>query len=114
MVDAMWRILWCTMFLATALKERGVDKTTPLRPKGSELDASAAIDTTGFVRFIDGGVQHCGQDAETDEPAARSEIDELSAQVGTGFVQGIRFVTNRHTSPANTSKIFVEDPVWLI
>ena len=106
----MWRLLWCVLALAAAIREPNAEKNLAgPRPsmwrdhrhgRVEEQKHDATVDT-GFVH----GVRLVRNDRNN---ATRVVVEE---GVGVRFVRHDR----RPKQPANASKtIFVEDPVWLI
>ena len=107
-VVAMWRLIWCMLAFAAAIREPSAEKNGP-RPsmwrdhrhgRIEQQKHDATVDT-GFVQ----GVRLVRQDRQN---ATRVVVDE---GVGVRFVRHDR----RHPKPpANASKVFLDDPVWLI
>ena len=108
----MWRppLLWYMLALAAAIREPSADKNLAgPRPsmwrdhrhgRVEQQKHDATLDT-GFVQ----GVRLVRQDRQN---ATRVVVDE---GVGVRFVRHDR----RHPKPpANASKVFLDDPVWLI
>ena len=105
----MWRLIWCMLAFAAAIREPSAEKNLAgPRPsmwrdhrhgRVEQQKHDETIDT-GFVQ----GVRLVRQDRQN---ATRVVVDE---GVGVRFVRHDR----RLPKPANASKIFVEDPVWLI
>ena len=82
----MWRLSWCLLASVAAIREPNAEVAGP-RPS-----------------------------MWRDHRAGRVEQQKHDATLDTGFVHGVRLVRHdrRLPKPANASKIFVEDPVWLI
>ena len=104
----MWRLFWCLLASVAAIREPSAEHLGP-RPamwrdhRAGRVEQQKHDETidTGFVQ----GVRLVRQDRQN---ATRVVVDE---GVGVRFVRHDR----RHPKPpANASKIFVEDPVWLI
>ena len=104
----MWRLILCLLASVAAIREPSAEKNGP-RPsmwrdhragRVEEQKHDATLDT-GFVQ----GVRLVRQDRQN---ATRVVVDE---GVGVRFVRHDR----RHPKPpANASKVFLDDPVWLI
>ena len=104
----MWRLIWCVLAFAAAIREPNAEVAGP-RPsmwrdhrhgRIEERKHDETIDT-GFVQ----GVRLVRQDRQN---VTRVVVDE---GVGVRFVRHDR----RHPKqPANASKVFLDDPVWLI
>ena len=111
MVHTMGRLLWCVLALAAAIREPNAEKNLAgPRPsmwrdhrhgRVEEQKPDATVDT-GFVH----GVRLVRNDRQN---ATRVVVEE---GVGVRFVRHDR----RHPPkpPANASKVFLDDPVWLI
>ena len=110
-VYAMWRLFWCLLAFVAAIREPSAENFAG-GPRPSmwrdhrhgrieERKHDETIDT-GFVQ----GVRLVRQDRQN---ATRVVVDE---GVGVRFVRHDR----RHPPkpPANASKVFLDDPVWLI
>ena len=107
----MWRLFWCVLAFAAAIREPSAEKNLASGPRPSmwrdhragrveEPKHDATLDT-GFVQ----GVRLVRHDRHN---ATRVVVDE---GVGVRFVRHDR----RHPKPpANASKVFLDDPVWLI
>ena len=107
----MWRLIWCMLAFAAAIREPSAEKNLAgPRPsmwrdhrhgRVEQQKHDETIDT-GFVQ----GVRLVRQDRQN---ATRVVVDE---GVGVRFVRHDR----RHPKPpaTNASKVFLEDPVWLI
>ena len=108
-VYAMWRLFWCLLAFVAAIREPSAENLAGPRPsmwrdhragRVEEPKHDATLDT-GFVQ----GVRLVRQDRQN---ATRVVVDE---GVGVRFVRHDR----RHPKqPANASKVFLDDPVWLI
>ena len=106
----MGRLLWCVLAFAAAIREPSAEKKLAGGPRPSmwrdhrhgrvEQQKHDATLDTGFVQ----GVRLVRQDRQN---ATRVVVDE---GVGVRFVRHDR----RHPKPANASKVFLDDPVWLI
>ena len=106
----MWRLFWCLLASVAAIREPSAEKNLAggLRPsmwrdhrhgRVEQQKHDETIDT-GFVQ----GVRLVRHD--------RNNATKVFVEEGVG----VRFVRHdrRLPKPANASKIFVEDPVWLI
>ena len=104
----MWRLFWYSLASVAAIREPSAEHLGP-RPsmwrdhrhgRVEQQKHDETIDT-GFVQ----GVRLVRQDRQN---ATRVVVDE---GVGVRFVRHAR----RHPKqPANASKVFLDDPVWLI
>ena len=107
--DAMWRLSWCLLASVAAIREPNAEVAGP-RPsmwrdhragRVEEPKHDATLDT-GFVQ----GVRLVRHD--------RHNASKVFVEEGIG----VRFVRHdrRHPPkpPANASKVFLDDPVWLI
>ena len=105
----MWRLIWCMLAFAAAIREPSAEKNGP-RPsmwrdhragRVEQRKHDEAVDT-GFVQ----GVRLVRHD--------RHNASKVFVEEGIG----VRFVRHdrRHPPkpPANASKVFLDDPVWLI
>lgn len=106
----MWRLIWCVLAFAAAIREPSAEKNL-VGPRPSmwrdhragrveESKHDATLDT-GFVQ----GVRLVRHD--------RHNASKVFVEEGVG----VRFVRHdrRHPKPpANASKVFLDDPVWLI
>ena len=104
----MWRLFWCLLASVAAIREPSAEHLGP-RPamwrdhragRVEEPKHDATLDT-GFVQ----GVRLVRHD--------RHNASKVFVEEGIG----VRFVRHdrRHPKPpANASKVFLDDPVWLI
>ena len=104
----MWRLFWCLLASVAAIREPSAEKNGP-RPsmwrdhragRVKQPKHDETVDT-GFVQ----GVRLVRNDRQN---ATRVVVDE---GVGVRFVRHDR---RQPTPPANASKVFLDDPVWLI
>ena len=104
----MWRLFWCLLASVAAIREPSAEKNGP-RPsmwrdhRAGRVEQPKHDETvdTGFVQ----GVRLVRHDRQN---ATKVFVEE---GVGVRFVRHDR----RHPKPpANASKVFLDDPVWLI
>ena len=105
----MWRLVWCVLASVAAIREPSAEKNGP-RPsmwrdhRAGRVEQPKHDETvdTGFVQ----GVRLVRHD--------RHNASKVFVEEGIG----VRFVRHdrRHPKPpaTNASKVFLEDPVWLI
>ena len=108
MVHTMWRLLWCVLAFAAAIREPSAEKNGP-RPsmwrdhrhgRVEQQKHDEAVDT-GFVQ----GVRLVRND--------RQNATKVFVEEGVG-VRFVRHDRRPPKPPANASKVFLDDPVWLI
>ena len=104
----MWRLFWCLLASVAAIREPSAEKNGP-RPsmwrdhragRVEEPKHDATLDT-GFVQ----GVRLVRHD--------RNNASKVFVEEGIG-VRFVRHDRRPPKPPANASKVFLDDPVWLI
>ena len=110
MVHTMGRLLWCVLALAAAIREPNAEKNLAgPRPsmwrdhRAGRVEQPKHDETvdTGFVQ----GVRLVRHD--------RQNATKVFVEEGVG-VRFVRHDRRQPTPPANASKVFLDDPVWLI
>ena len=104
----MWRLFWCLLAFAAAIREPSAEKNGP-RPSMWRDHRAGRVEQPKHDETVDTGFVHGVRLVRNDRHNATRVVVEEG--VGVRFVRHDR----RPKQPANASKtIFVEDPVWLI
>ena len=107
----MWRLFWCLLASVAAIREPSAEKYLAGGPRPSmwrdhrhgrvEQQKHDATVDTGFVHGVR-RVRH-----------ARNNATRVIVEEGVG-VRFVRHDRRQPKPPANASKVFLDDPVWLI
>ena len=110
MVHTMWRLLWCVLAFAAAIREPSAEKNLAgPRPSMWRDHRHGRVEQQKHDATLDTGFVHGVRLVRND----RNNATKVFVEEGVG----VRFVRHdrRHPKPpANASKVFLDDPVWLI
>ena len=108
-VVAMWRLFWCLLASVAAIREPSAEKNGP-RPSMWRDHRAGRVEQPKHDETVDTGFVQGVRLVRND----RQNATKVFVEEGVG----VRFVRHdrRHPKPpaTNASKVFLEDPVWLI
>ena len=108
----MWRLFWCLLAFAAAIRESSSEKNLagPRPSMWRDHRWSHRVEEQKHDETVDTGFVHGVRLVRND----RNNATKVFVEEGVG----VRFVRHdrRHPKPpaTNASKVFLEDPVWLI